>query len=61
MHNVIDLLYEAGVKKINFAGGEPFLFKEELGALLAQARGLGMYTSVISNGSLITDEWMTAQ
>jgi radical S-adenosyl methionine domain-containing protein 2 len=61
MHRVIGLLREAGVKKINFAGGEPFLFKAELGALLAQAHSLGMYTSVISNGSLITDEWMKAQ
>lgn len=30
----IKLLREAGVKKINFAGGEPFLFPKFLGALV---------------------------
>ena len=53
------LLQQAGTRKINFAGGEPFLHPELLGELcrLASAE-LGLAVSIISNGSLITQEWM---
>lgn len=60
MTKVLTLLREAGVEKVNFAGGEPFRFKAELGKLLRHARSLGMYTSIITNGSLLTPEWMKA-
>ena len=46
MQRALDLLAEAKVAKINFAGGEPFLFPEELAALVKHAKSLGMYTSV---------------
>ena len=46
----IDLLRAAGAEKINFAGGEPTLHPQ-LGALLRHAHGLGLVTSVVTNGA----------
>lgn len=43
---VLDLLRGAGVAKINFAGGEPFLYPQVLGRLVKHAKEIGMYTSV---------------
>lgn len=55
--NVILKLFLAGVQKITFAGGEPMLYKE-LDSCIAYAKSLNMTTSIITNGSLITDEWL---
>ncbi len=55
--NIIGKLQRAGVQKITFAGGEPMLYKE-LDACIVYAKSLGMTTSIITNGSLITDEWL---
>mmetsp|Transcript_5409 Transcript_5409/g.8539 ORF Transcript_5409/g.8539 Transcript_5409/m.8539 type:complete len:321 (+) Transcript_5409:1-963(+) len=53
------LLKDAGTEKINFAGGEPFYFPELLGQLCKIASNdLDLAVSIISNGSLITREWM---
>lgn len=53
------LLQQAGTEKINFAGGEPFLHPELLGELCRIAsEECGLAVSIISNGSLITQEWM---
>lgn len=53
------LLKDAGCEKINFAGGEPFLHPILLGELcLVASEELGMAVSIISNGSLISNEWM---
>jgi len=53
------LLAEAGCEKINFAGGEPFLHPVLLGELCRIASDeLGLGVSIISNGSMITPEWM---
>lgn len=53
------LLRDAGTKKINFAGGEPFLHDLMLGELCRYAsESLGMAVSIISNGSLIRPYWM---
>eukprot|EP00873_Tetraselmis_striata_P038389 jgi/Tetstr1/458653/TSEL_045046.t1 len=50
---------DAGVDKVNFAGGEPFLQHELLGDLVRFCKvELGMATSVISNASLIAEDWM---
>ena len=46
----LDLLRAAGAEKINFAGGEPTLHPQ-LGAMLRHARGLGLVTSLVTNGS----------
>lgn len=43
-------LREAGCEKINFAGGEPTLYRG-LGELLHAARDLGFVTAIITNGA----------
>jgi radical S-adenosyl methionine domain-containing protein 2 len=43
--------------RLNFAGGEPFLEKD-LGRAISLANDLGMRPSFISNGSLLTDEFI---
>jgi pyrroloquinoline quinone biosynthesis protein E len=46
-----------GVMGVNFTGGEPLLFGE-LAALVAHARSLGLYTSLITSGlPLRRDRW----
>ena len=53
------LKVEGGMKKINFAGGEPFLYPDFLSHMLRFCkRDLGVYTSVITNGSRLTKEWL---
>jgi radical S-adenosyl methionine domain-containing protein 2 len=52
------LLRRAGTEKINFAGGEPFTNPRLLGELCKTSHELGMAVSIISNGSLITNNWM---
>lgn len=43
--------------RLNFAGGEPFLEKD-LGRAISLAHALGMRPSFISNGSLLTDDFI---
>ena len=54
---VIDRIAEFGFEKINFAGGEPTLCPW-LPELIARAKEHGMATSIVTNGSRITDEWL---
>ena len=51
----LKLLKEAGTEKINFAGGEPFLYPKYLGELIKQCKeNIGIKViSVITNGSLV--------
>ncbi|KAF2456168.1 hypothetical protein BDY21DRAFT_386618 [Lineolata rhizophorae] len=54
------MLRAAGMRKANFAGGEPSLYKPYLGALTRYCKeelGLDSVT-IITNGSLIDVEWM---
>ena len=53
-------LKEAGMRKINFAGGEPFLYPKFLGELVVFCKQTLQLESVsiISNGSLIKEAWM---
>jgi len=55
------LLREAGTEKINFSGGEPFLVKKgkHLGEMVRFCKEELHFpsVSVVSNGSLITEEW----
>ena len=44
--------------RVNFAGGEPFLVKD-LGQAIELASDLGLRPSFISNGSLITDDFIS--
>lgn len=54
---VVEKLAEAGFDKINFAGGEPTLCPW-LSDLIRRAKSHGMVTSVVTNGSRITDQWL---
>ena len=55
--SIIDALAGAGFRKINFAGGEPTLCPW-LPDLILRAKALGLTTSVVTNGSRISEEWM---
>ena len=55
--SVIDQIAEFGFKKINFAGGEPMLCPW-LPDLIVRAKEHGMVTSIVTNGSEITDQWL---
>lgn len=54
---IIDVLAEAGVSKINFAGGEPFLVPY-LGEVITLAKQRGLSTGVITNGSRLNSNWL---
>lgn len=55
----LELLADAGMEKLNVAGGEPFLNPTFLGSILRFAKHtLGVSTSVISNGSLVAKTWL---
>lgn len=54
---LVDRLAEFDFKKLNFAGGEPTLLPW-LPALIARAKGHRMTTSIVTNGSKITDQWL---
>lgn len=58
----LKMLKDAGMEKINFSGGEPFLHKRgkflgELVKFCKQEISVPS-VSIISNGSLITERWM---
>lgn len=54
------LLKEAGMKKLNFAGGEPFLYTKFLGSLIDYCKqDLKLDSvSIVTNGSLVTKEFL---
>lgn len=52
---ILDKLKDAGLKKITFAGGEPFLYKN-LKEVVDYAKYIGLITSIITNGSFLTYE-----
>lgn len=54
---LVDTLAQWGFEKINFAGGEPTLCPW-LSELIALAKERGMVTSIVTNGSRITSEWL---
>ena len=55
--SVVESLAGAGFRKINFAGGEPTLCPW-LPELIKLAKSLGLVTSVVTNGSRVTCEWL---
>ena len=55
--SVIDQIAAFGFEKINFAGGEPRLCPW-LSDLIIRAKEHGMITSIVTNGSRITDQWL---
>lgn len=55
----ITLLKEAGTRKINFAGGEPFLYPKLLGCLIDHCKHIGIESvSIVSNGSKVTQRFL---
>lgn len=56
--SVILKLHKAGLEKITFAGGEPLLYKH-IGECIEYSKALGLTTSIITNGSLLTDQWLS--
>ena len=56
---VVESLAQAGFRKLNFAGGEPTLCPW-LPDLIGRAKHLGLTTSVVTNGSLISGEWLNS-
>ena len=54
---VVEALAAAGFDKINFAGGEPALCPW-LPGLIRRAKELGLTTSIVTNGSCVTREWL---
>jgi organic radical activating enzyme len=54
---LLELLRDHGIFKVNFAGGEPMLNKN-LGIYLKQAKRLGLKTSIITNASRLTSAWL---
>jgi radical S-adenosyl methionine domain-containing protein 2 len=54
---VVKAIAQAGFEKINFAGGEPTLCPW-LPELIQMAKKLGMTTSIVTNGSKLTDAYL---
>ena len=54
---IIKMISRAGFEKINFAGGEPMLHPG-LDSLIRTAKEEGMTTSVVINGTKITNHWL---
>ena len=47
-----------GVRKVNFVGGEPML-NPNLEDWIVDAKSIGMTTSIVSNGTGMSKEWLT--
>ena len=54
---IVEALAEAGFDKINFAGGEPILCPW-LPDLIRRAREMELTTSIVTNGSFVSPEWL---
>lgn len=54
---LVDALCQARFKKINFAGGEPTLHPM-LPESIRRAKSYGVTTSIVTNGSRITPDWL---
>lgn len=53
-------LVEAGASKLTFVGGEPFLHPH-IEQLLAAAKAAGLTTSIVTNGSRLSNERLVSQ
>lgn len=52
---ILDKLKKEGLSKITFAGGEPLLYKW-IYDVIVYSKQIGLTTSIITNGSLLTDD-----
>ena len=55
---IVQDLALSGVEKINFVGGEPMLHPH-LDEWIKESKSCGMVTSIVSNGTNMTIEWLT--
>lgn len=55
---ILDKLKSAGLQKITFAGGEPLLYKS-LKSAIVHSSEIGLTTSIITNGSMLNDSWLS--
>ncbi|KIX06957.1 uncharacterized protein Z518_04933 [Rhinocladiella mackenziei CBS 650.93] len=57
----LKMLKDAGMKKLNFAGGEPFLYPKFLGSLVGYCKEeLHLESvSIVTNGSLVTKSFLS--
>lgn len=55
----VNLLHQAGMKKLNFAGGEPLLYPKFVGELAKYCKTvLGLESvSIVTNGSKLKESW----
>ena len=56
--SLIEDLSSSGVEKINFVGGEPMLHPH-LEAWIVASKSCGLTTSIVSNGTRMTEGWLT--
>lgn len=54
---LLEMLASAGVEKINFVGGEPMLHPH-IETWIVHAKSLGLTTSIVSNGTNITEDFL---
>lgn len=54
---LIGQLHQAGTKKLTFVGGEPLLYPD-LGQLIIFTKESGITTSIVTNGSLVTKNFL---
>ncbi|OGS58802.1 MAG: hypothetical protein A3J79_05995, partial [Elusimicrobia bacterium RIFOXYB2_FULL_62_6] len=60
LREILDIIKEeAEVPSVSFTGGEPLL-RPDLPELVAHAKSLGMWTNLITNGTLLTPETVAA-
>jgi len=52
LKDVISEMKECGTRRIHFTGGEPLL-RKDIGELIDHAKGLGIFVSIVSNGSCV--------
>ncbi|MCW7512100.1 viperin family antiviral radical SAM protein [Leptospira levettii] len=55
--SIVQELRNFGFRKINFAGGEPLLYRN-FNLLLKYSKKIGFITSIITNGSRIDQNWV---
>ncbi len=54
---ILESLSANGVSKVNFVGGEPML-QSHLETWIIEAKRLGMTTSIVSNGTKMSNAWL---
>ena len=54
---ILQSIADYGVEKINFVGGEPML-NPYIDDWIIEAKELGLVTSIVSNGTKMTEEWL---